>query len=610
MVQGDAAGDPSRAMEQFEAQLMVARAALDRVAQQARHACGLSESRAATLQEENSRLRKELALLSRSDSRCEHLRAAGTRADDNGVEDTTRCSDTGAQNEDCLPPGAIVDDDLTVESSLCFSTRQANTLPQMSSCSEGVWQADVDLDPEKNTEGKAKTGMRSISGTEIDGAAKRGESKSSETGSRGGKSKLTNQERLLLTQDKKSVKDLYAEDGFYSKLAKSVWFEHITLVVIAFNALWIAIDIDNNDQSILAQADWPFQVVAHLFCAFFSFELFVRFMAFSRWTHCLSDRWFVFDAALLLMMVLETWVMSLVVLMVGDSSEALGQASNASVLRILRMLRITRMARMAKLLRAVPELLVMVKGIVAAARSVAVTLLMLITIVYVFGVLFRQIMAGTELGETYFSSVPSAMNTLVGYGIFMEGTPVLLEELGAENFMCWVCFILFALMASFTVLNMLVGVMCETVRTVSIAENERTSIISAKERLEGMLKTSGLDADGDGMISKDELEALVEIPGAAEALADVGVDAVGLVDLTDFIFEEAEELEFPEFMAVVLRLRGSKMATVRDLVDFRRFIHVEIAKVQSVLGLETASTSRKALSNLTLPRPVVDVTEV
>merc|ERR1719237_898587 len=74
---------------------------------------------------------------------------------------------------------------------------------------------------------------------------------------------------------------------------------------------------------------------------------------------------------------------------------------------------------------------------------------------------------------------------------------------------------------------------------------------------------------------------------AMEILADVGIDVVGLVDFVDYIFEadnvdflghstvhEAKEktLTFGEFMKVILDMRGSNTATVRDIVDLRRFI--------------------------------------
>jgi len=70
---------------------------------------------------------------------------------------------------------------------------------------------------------------------------------------------------------------------------------------------------------------------------------------------------------------------------------------------------------------------------------------------------------------------------------------------------------------------------------------------------------------------------ILENGDAVRCLQDVGVDVVGLVDFADFIFEadgvaEEAELEFHEFMNVVLQLRGSNTATVKDIVDLRKFV--------------------------------------
>ena len=51
--------------------------------------------------------------------------------------------------------------------------------------------------------------------------------------------------------------------------------------------------------------------------------------------------------------------------------------TNPIQFRLVRLLRLTRMARMARLLRAMPELLVLIKGMVVAMRSVFFTLCLL-----------------------------------------------------------------------------------------------------------------------------------------------------------------------------------------------------------------------------------------
>eukprot|EP00438_Fugacium_kawagutii_P012119 Skav220368 [mRNA] locus=scaffold609:151450:157723:+ [translate_table: standard] len=60
-----------------------------------------------------------------------------------------------------------------------------------------------------------------------------------------------------------------------------------------------------------------------------------------------------------------------------------------TILRTVRLLRLTRLGRIARLLRAVPEVVTLLKGIAAAIRSVFFTLLLLLVLLFVFGVVFK-----------------------------------------------------------------------------------------------------------------------------------------------------------------------------------------------------------------------------
>merc|ERR1719277_972170 len=105
-----------------------------------------------------------------------------------------------------------------------------------------------------------------------------------------------------------------------------------------------------------------------------------------------------FDAGLVTTMVAETWVLSAVILLVGNQSGE-SKLIDASVLRIIRPLRLTRMARVVRLFRSVPELLILIKGIAAAARSVFFTLILLLLLLYAFGISMKQMTEGTSIGS-------------------------------------------------------------------------------------------------------------------------------------------------------------------------------------------------------------------
>ena len=75
------------------------------------------------------------------------------------------------------------------------------------------------------------------------------------------------------------------------------------------------------------------KVADHCFCAFFTFELMARFLAFAKKRSCIRDGWFKFDSVLVGLMILETWIMPFV----GGGGAGMGQASMLRLLRLLRL---------------------------------------------------------------------------------------------------------------------------------------------------------------------------------------------------------------------------------------------------------------------------------
>lgn len=238
---------------------------------------------------------------------------------------------------------------------------------------------------------------------------------------------------------------------------------------------------------------------------------------------------------------------------------------------------------MARLLRAMPELLVLIKGMAVAARSVFFTLCLLGGIIYVFAIAFVQLMKGTEAGDEYFGSVPQAMNSLLLQGVLPDQADIV-EGAGSGHWIFKVIILIYILLSSLTVMNMLVGVLCEVVSVVSSVEKESLLVNHVKGTLLHMLQDSGIDSDGDHLISKDEFATLLENPMAAKAMQEVGVDVIGLVDFTDFIFKDGRELTFPDFMEMVLQLRGSNTATVKDMVDLRKLMVDQLDKTVKQLS--------------------------
>merc|ERR1719329_1955636 len=94
----------------------------------------------------------------------------------------------------------------------------------------------------------------------------------------------------------------------------------------------------------------------------------------------------------------------------------------------------------------------------------------------------------------------------------------------------------FVLVTVLVVLNMLAGVLVNVVLITAGIEQEEADAIFVKNALTMIMSTG--DADGSKTISKMEFDALLKNPNATRLLEQVNVDVLGLVDLSDFIFND------------------------------------------------------------------------
>jgi len=199
------------------------------------------------------------------------------------------------------------------------------------------------------------------------------------------------------------------------------------------------------------------------------------------------------------------------------------------------------------------------------------------------------------------------MWTLFLSGCILDNITYVAELIARESLWMAGLFIMYVMISSLMVLNMLIGILCAVVTAVAVAEREKNIITIVKAKLITVLET--LDEDGNKTISKDEFDKLLEIPDACSALNELGVDVQNLLSLADHLFagddsehdkkhhdlgaeskiptqlqqapsgamEQSEEQEeysmsFAEFLEMVIRLRGNNPPSVADIVDLRKLI--------------------------------------
>lgn len=358
---------------------------------------------------------------------------------------------------------------------------------------------------------------------------------------------MRKQMREELGKKEYDIADFYYETGIAQRIARNARWQSVALAVIFINSIWIGIEIQLNDEANLTDAPWYFQVGEYLFCAFFVFEWGCRFFALKHKLAGLRDRWFCFDALLVFMMIVETLILPHALkapdteeLEDVDDEDAGG--SDVGQIGMLRMLRLLRLTRMVRFMRSVPELVTLLKSMGLAAKPVASTLLLLLCLLYTFGIIFKSQMR-TEEGTILhhkFGRVSSAMATLLLQGTLLDSISKTARPLKEESLIMTALFLVFVLLSSFTVLNLLIGMVCEVVNVVALTEKEKAMVSYVKGKLMHVLEEG--DEDGNGTISRSEFDKLMEVPAAVQALRELGVDLPNLISLADHLFEE-EDLE-------------------------------------------------------------------
>lgn len=428
-------------------------------------------------------------------------------------------------------------------------------------------------------------------------------------------------------------------DSIFATIAISDYFQHTTMCVIVINALWIGADTEWNHKSLIdADGKYPLEpssvAVENVFCFYFTVEVVVRFLSFRKKVSCLRDAWFVFDSLLVTCMVLETWVIAFITL-VSDGWEGASFLSNFSALRLLRLLRLTRMAR---LMRSVPELMTLVKGMVSATKAVFFILLFLILVMYVFAIIFTSQIGDAanrepepETAEHMFGTLGDSMMSLFTHGVLGDNLSATLQAIldfpngeGAESsvLLLWL-FMLFFAISSMTLLNMLIGVLCEVVTSTAASETDTMQVQELRMCIEDAF--DDIDLNDDGQVTESEWSQIKNNPLVRQQMECLGVKATEMEDclnqMQKTLFKKRrspskgsqksnedldEGLSLEDLISKVTELRPDKPASalsvellsakvaLRDRTFKSRLTHVEdlIGQMLSRRGAPIASTAQ------------------
>jgi hypothetical protein len=263
------------------------------------------------------------------------------------------------------------------------------------------------------------------------------------------------------------------------------------------------------------------------------------------------------------------------VLLVGWPSHPFGVAKGSLALRVFRIFRISRVARVGRFLKMMPELLLLVKGMTIAIRSVFATLILLAMAIYVFAIVFRELLTGTQVGEDNFSSVPASMNFLlqqVVCGFDIDVAKSMLEA----GWPFYVLFMLYAFLGSFTIMNMLIGVICQVVTDVADIEAEHTVLTNLRAALAQIDK----ELDLTDHLPADRFLRFMSDEKLMSDLRDSGVDMDTFINEVANAYRDNDIPSKKMLHDMMSGYRNSKNVTTKDLINLRLFFSDSLAALQ------------------------------
>lgn len=378
-------------------------------------------------------------------------------------------------------------------------------------------------------------------------------------------------------------------------------FDLAMTVLIIINAVYIGIETDLNHDQDQSPNSGGWYGVECCFTALFTIELMLRLYGLKFWFF--RDGWNLFDMLLVGTAVCDTFLLTIVM---SALSEKDGDTDTLDVISAMRVARLLRLARIFRLLRFFKELWLLVAGVINSIRTLAWAWLLIVLIIYIFGILTTRTL-GQQYGcrldsskgcdqemDQYFGSVPESMFTFFQM-ITTEGWAYIARRSMGHLTASWVIFIFFMSLTTFAIMNVVIAVIVENTLDQAMQNEKDVAKKLDKERqkaMKGMLEVFRIaDKDGSGDLTKDEFIEALKKPDVMKLLYEVEIDmrgAEGLFDILDY--DESGSLDVTEFIEGCMRARGDAkakdvLALQCDLWRTQQWVRNELQQMSdTVLG--------------------------
>jgi len=242
----------------------------------------------------------------------------------------------------------------------------------------------------------------------------------------------------------------------------------------------------------------------------------------------------------------------------------------------LRMLRLFKLTRMARLMKALPELVTQIKGLMRSLRAISSSMILVGLMVYVWAIMMHMLMKEEhEYNEKIwadsslsFATMTSCIWTLLMAGTMMldDSSPLMSSLLFSDKFnyvLSGFLFVLYTMCSAMCILQMLIGVLCDVVSTVKAEEQSATAIGLLKQEL---VETLTACDDGDGKISQTELDGVLNCAKSKHLFKRLKINHAFLVELLRGLYKRPGlQVPIQDILELMVQCRGENVSTVETM---------------------------------------------
>jgi voltage-gated sodium channel len=351
------------------------------------------------------------------------------------------------------------------------------------------------------------------------------------------------------------------------------WFTMFVGFLITANAATMGLETDAR--GVHGEDEMPaiWYMIEVVFCIIFLIEISLRLYYQRRtfFTNVHQKNWNMADLFIVCVTLADTFVLT-----------PIGSQGGLRLVSMLRFLRLLRLIRLVRLLRLFKELWLVASGLFESSKTLCWVALMIIVFLYICAI-FTTLVIGKndalydpyfiESGgwdhEFYFATVPRSMFTLFQVVTFESWAERVVRHVMQKQPAMVIFFAIFIAIASFGLLNIVVGVVVES--TLSTSQKDENKIKRAQERdrnrvfdhLREIFETA--DEDGNGMLTLSEVQKAINKPEIYNKLKMIEFpveDPKQVFMLLDY--DNTCELSIDEFINGCIRMKGQ--AKSKDLL--------------------------------------------